>query len=397
MKLLAISRSRTLMQSSLRRCRWCHKPQTGEYLRQSLEAVIADLLKAKLVIFRGWCSIREFLCTTHCGLVSLFQVLSAMDSWKHESLFVDWIKRQAIARAAVNERTRNLPTFEERHATLRAIHHSLQQLRPFMVGQELELTWLDQLINYVQRLEASEPSRTPEEQFNHLYVLRKWLFWVPIQLLERQTRKGSAMLVLAYFYATALALEPLFPDIGSVFCAATALRPLDQILQQTTLMQAQQGYGPDAMQIGSLMHFPQQAVIGYRERNPWTQADDAVKLEQPQHGTYRDAASFDKDAISYAHVGNLSPAFTPAPLHATPARASLGSHSPFLEVPASQSGGPVHEGYGFSHGTSEWGVAPSPGFPPHGFVAPEEQTYDYGLPHSGFRGGFVPSSTRIWT
>jgi hypothetical protein len=97
----------------------------------------------------------------------------------------------------------------------------------------MEAYWVDQLLSYLQRLQATPPAQSPEEQFSQSYMMRKWLFWVPVSLLQRQGGKGPAMLTLAHFYATALTLEPLFPDLGASFCSALALPARFQLPQPT--------------------------------------------------------------------------------------------------------------------------------------------------------------------
>ena len=244
-----------------------------------------------------------------------------------------------------------------------------------MGGNEVELHWLNQLITYVQRLQSLGVAATPEEQFSQMYYLRKWLFWVPISLLQRRSSQGATMVTLAYFYSTALALEPLFPDLGASFCGALALPPLESIINFTTSMQAANG-------LANLMQFPQQTAINYRNRTLQAQ-QLALQQESPM-------LNINLDALSYASMGNLSPAFVPSPLyHGTPQSASA-SQSPFLEIPTPQSG--------FSYGTQGWGMAASPAFPGHMYPSQEDQTYGYvpSMSMGGFRGGFVPPPP-VWT
>jgi hypothetical protein len=91
------------------------------------------------------------------------------------------------------------------------IHASLQRLQPYLNRNDQETKWVDQLKGYLDRLRVSNDPQTPEEQFNQLYALRKWLFWVPISLLAAKRGDVNVLVVLAHFYATALALEPMFP------------------------------------------------------------------------------------------------------------------------------------------------------------------------------------------
>jgi hypothetical protein len=282
----------------------------------------------------------------------------------------------------------------DRTVILQTTIQSLQRLQYGLVGLDMEAYWVDQLLSYLQRLQATPPAQSPEEQFSQSYMMRKWLFWVPVSLLQRQGGKGPAMLTLAHFYATALTLEPLFPDLGASFCSALALPALENIINVTTAMHSDAGLESASSEIATLMSFPQQAAFNYRSQ-----------LMQSQPGAAMQSApiayDFTADMTNYTTTGNLSPAFAPSTPHYTAsASTSVSSSStPYLEVPISQS-----SQTGFSYGTSSWGAMPSPGFPPQAYTSGlEGDMYDMnglslggvqGVP--GFRGGFV-SPLPVWT
>lgn len=280
----------------------------------------------------------------------------------------------------------------DRSVILQNSIQSLQRLQYGLVGLDMEAYWVEQLMSYLQRLQATAPAQSPDEQFSQYYMLRKWLFWVPVSLFQRQGGKGPAMLTLAHFYATALTLEPLFPDLGASFCSALALPALENIISVTTAMRSEQGLDSATSEIANLMQFPQQAAFSYRSQ-----------LMQSQPGASIQSAplayDFSADMSNYAATGNLSPAFAPSTPHYTPsASGSVSSSSTaYLEVPP-----PQQQQAGFGYGTSSWGAMPSPGFPPQAYTASLEtgDLYDTsglslgGVP--GFRGGFV-SPLPIWT
>jgi hypothetical protein len=258
----------------------------------------------------------------------------------------------------------------------------------------MEAYWVEQLLSYLHRLQATPAPQSPEEQFSQSYMVRKWLFWVPVSLLQRQGGKGPAMLTLAHFYATALTLEPLFPDLGASFCSALALPALENIVNVTNAMRSEQGLDNTSSEIASLMQFPQQAVFNYRGQLMQSHPSAAI---QPVPTTY----DFSADMNNFAATGNLSPAFAPSTPHYTPsASTSVSSSStPYLEVPSQSAQ------TGFSYNTSSWGAMPSPGFPPQAYSSGFEggDMYDMNgmtlgsvqdVP--GFRGGFV-SPLPIWT
>jgi hypothetical protein len=304
-----------------------------------------------------------------------------MQDWKYESLFAEYIAEEDLV--ATSFRThRRQPSVNptERAVILQNIAQALQRLQFALNGQDLELHWVKQLLAYIQRLQSMSAPRSAEDQFTQLYILRKWLFWVPITLLRRQGGQGAAMLALSHFYATALALEPLFPDLGSSFCSAMALPPLEAIINVTDAMRSEQSVTASSMEIDTLMQFPRQTALSYRSH--------AIQINQPTIQQDSPMIHFNPETLSYASIGNISPAFAPStPSHyGTPLSAS--SQSPFLEVPSANPS--------FGYGTQNWATVPSQGFPQ--VSSPQdEQIYGYMPPMGGgFRGGCV-ESVPIWT
>ena len=300
-----------------------------------------------------------------------------MQSWKHESIFAEYINEEdLLVGAYIPSRQMTSPDSTERFTILGNTVHALQQLQRALMGHEGESYWIGQLLQYIQRLQASSPAQTPDEQFSHLYLLRKWLFWVPVLLLERQGSQGPAMLTLAHFYATALALEPMYPDLGSAFCARVAFAPLETIISVTEAMQSQRAMDQNTMEIASLMQYPQQMAMRFRTK--------ILELQQGRMASDSTLLNVNPETLSYTSIGNLSPAFAPSPLHSAGGHLS-SSQSSYLEVPVSQSG--------FTYGTQSWGAIPSPGFPP---LASQHDDQLYGYSLGGFRGGFVTPAP-IWT
>jgi len=202
------------------------------------------------------------------------------------------------------------------------------------------------------------------------------LFWIPVSLLRRQGGQGPAMLTLAHFYATALALEPLFPDLGSSFCSAMALPPLEAIIGVTNAMQSQHVNDASSMEIASLMQYPRQTAVSYRNR--------AIQYMHPNAQRENMTPPISPPTLDYTSVSSLSPAFTPStPAYSTP-QPSSSLNAPFLEVPGSQ--------------PSFTFAMPSPGFPPQVYTSQEGHMYELygGMSLSNFGGGFV-TTTPIWT
>nr|POF24078.1 hypothetical protein CFP56_55014 [Quercus suber] len=345
----------------------------GSFSHANADAVLATslLLSWQTTDWRSWSSLRA-------GVQS---VLSTMQSWKHESIFVEYITDDDMFASSLRSHQRRSSMDQaESTVTVQNIIASLQMLQMSLAGQEYELDRVNQLITYIQQLQTVKFPQSPEEQFNNLYQLRKWLFWTPAALLQRQGSQGAALLTVAHYYAVALAIEPLFPDLGQAFISGLALGSLESIFSVTNAM-AEHGLHAASLEIASLMQFPRQAAMNYRSH-----AASTSQLTGQDAGMF----SVDPETLTYTTIGSLSPAFVASPLHyGSEHHTPSSSHSSYLEVPSNQ----ASSGYT----TQTWGAVPSPSFAPHAFTVPEEQDYDYDDPSLGnFRGGFV-TATPIWT
>lgn len=361
----------------------------GNFSHQIADAVLAAslLMLWQATDWRSWSSLRAGIQsvskTRHSrpGSTMLMdlKVLTAMQSWKHESVFAEYIAEEDLFAASFQtHRRRHSMSSAERNVVLQNTIHALQRLRLALAGHDNELRRTSELLEYVQRLQGADPPASAEEQFNHLYYLRKWMFWVPVSLLQQEGGgQGPAVMTVAHFYSTVLDLEPLFPDLGSSFCAAMALPALESVFSTMSTMGASQQMNPLVQEIVGMMQHPQNAALNYRSR-----AMLAQTLMMPQ----MPITTITPDALSYTTVGNLSPAFRPLPLD-NPTPQSSGSYSSYLEVPGPSSNS------SFSYGTQSWGTASSPGFTtmPSEYGMPDETSY------GGFQAGLVASPAPIWT
>ncbi len=171
-------------------------------------------------IRRSWSSLRTGIQSVSGATLGVrteadpTQIIGAMQSWKYESIFAEFITEEDMVSTSFRTHRRK-PSINptERATLLHQTVQALQRAQMALMGNEVELHWLNQLIAYVQRLQSLNPAQSPEEQFSQMYYLRKWLLWVPVSLLQRRGGSAATMITLGYFYSTALALEPLFPDL----------------------------------------------------------------------------------------------------------------------------------------------------------------------------------------
>ncbi|KAJ5062046.1 hypothetical protein J3E74DRAFT_38957 [Bipolaris maydis] len=365
------------------------------FTKHNSDAVLASslLLAWQATDWRGWASL----------VTGTKTVIQSMQPWRHESLFADYIAEHTPMPDRHFMNPISTPISPEAHRehinTLVDIHASLQRLQPYLVHNEQESKWVDQLKGYLDRLRSSGQAQSPEEQFNQLYALRKWLFWVPISLLAAKRGDIIVLVILAHFYATALALEPMFPDVASVFVADLSVRPLEEITQ---LVQAFQDprYDSHVQTMSYLVQFPLDMATSYKGRREWARQQSMAMPPMQQPSSYP-LESINQDLenqiaqYSYSQSQSLSPAFAPSPLTFLPAGMASTPTSPYLEVPRSSTAVDAY-GTASSYASSNSYASPlgSPValLPP--YSAPQEHAISFGMP-SGYPSGFV--ATPIWT
>jgi hypothetical protein len=324
-----------------------------------------------------------------------------MQPWRHESLFADYINEHTpmpnrhfmnSISTIVSQDARN-----QQLITLADIHSSLQRIQPYLSRNDQEAKWVDQLKGYLDRLRASSPAQSPEEQYNQLYALRKWLFWVPISLLSAKRGDVNVLVVLAHFYATALALEPMFPDVASVFVSDLSLRPLEEIAQVVQGYQDPR-YDSRIQTMSYLVQYPADMASSYKSRRDWMrqQITNVSPVQEPSFALETINLDLENQITQYSYGQSLSPAFAPSPLTFMPPGLSSTPTSPYLEVPRTTTVDGYTNSYASSNYASSSYASPmgSPAtvlLPP--YATGQEHGFDYGM--SGYSSGFV--ATPIWT
>lgn len=329
-------------------------------------------------------------------MLIFLQVIHAMQPWRHESMFADYIAEHSPMPTKNFMNPISSPVSaqarREHLAILTDISNSLQRLQPYLNRHDQESKWVDQLRGYIERLRVSNSAQTAEDQFGQLYALRKWLFWVPISLLAAKRGDVTVLVVLAHFYATGVALEPLFRNVGSVFCANLALGPLEEIIQ---IVQSYQdpAYDQRTHAISYLIQYPSDMASSYKTRRDWTrqQVADGSPVQQPPYGLESLNVEIQNQIAQYSYGQSLSPAFAPSPLTFIPSGMASGQTSPYLEVPRT-----TMEAFPTTSYVSPLG---SPATVPPTYSVPEEHVFSFSTP-MGMPMGYHPSgfvATPIWT
>ncbi|KAI9808144.1 MAG: hypothetical protein M1825_004601 [Sarcosagium campestre] len=274
---------------------------------------------------------------------------------------------------------------------------SLQKVERFVEGRTEEAAGLQELMAFARRLKTIITLDSVADQFDQLQPLRSWLFWPAISFLTRTNADASVIVLLAHFYAAALAVEPLFPDAGGTYFASLSMGPLEQLINAFEATRATQHFGYE-LQIGSdLMEFPTRIYISFRSRMGWLQqSTPAYPALQACHSPYGDAfTSLEIDSDSNEQD------LRPDELHATYSEGNEWLKTEQLHSPAlldmSQARHRLAIPPPFEASLSEYDASALHGFGYAGDRSPlaeEDQTCPLAT-MAQYAGGFVPPA--LWT
>ncbi len=259
-----------------------------------------------------------------------------MQPWKNESSLQNIILEQDFAITLTFPALIQSPPSRASHAdylgTLHQIFASLENLQPHLNGRVRESSYVEQLMDYIQRLLRVQPAQSPEEQFNHLYIFRKsFLFWTPTEMLKSTSRDYLSLVVIAYFYVTALQLQDLFPDVAPAFCSTMVLPPLNEIFVAfDALEQKPAAPNQNLQELLSLLEYPKQVMVSYQSSTLGV-SRQAAQVVQSDFGTVKSELSYSIEA--FGRPPQPSPAFfVPPVMRRLSNEMSSTRGSPFLDV-----------------------------------------------------------------
>ncbi|CAK7568102.1 MAG: hypothetical protein SEPTF4163_006085, partial [Sporothrix epigloea] len=235
----------------------------GTFSRATSDAILAAslVLSWQATDWRSWTQLMQ-------GTRS---VIDAMDPWKHESQFGDFIAESSTFPTAppspVPDRKPNQPRKED----LQVFQHTIQQLQrveTFLKQNKEDFQTISQLINFVKG--ARKESNTPvAQQFARLRPLRDWLFWTPVRFLQNGGTSPSSLISIAHLYTVALVMERLFPEIGAAYFGSLSINPVEEIARRLLSINVNSTYGGDVQTPLTLMEFSIDVVSEFRSRMGW--------------------------------------------------------------------------------------------------------------------------------
>ncbi|KAH8815862.1 hypothetical protein F5884DRAFT_198179 [Xylogone sp. PMI_703] len=316
----------------------------GSFSSQNSDAVLAAslLLSWQATDWRGWTQLMQ-------GTSS---VIDAMQPWKHESQFGEFIAEQSTfptappspapgSKKLSQPRKQDLDALNQAYAQLQKVEAHLKENRE-------DPKAITQLMSFVRGIRKLSASHTAAQRFEMLNPLRAWLFWLPVMFLQQTRGSPSALVILAHYYTVALVVEPLFPEIGAAYFGSLSLGPIEEIARRIFSISLAQPSDGEMQTPLNLMEYPIDMVAKFRSRMGWVQPERTASfptfnstgyIQEPQHdGIY----PYGNPAFSYSHehVMAMTPVSEP---NSTMSPLSIDPYSgQYLGVPSPSGYGGYH-------------------------------------------------------
>jgi hypothetical protein len=224
-------------------------------------------------------------------------VMDAMETWKNESLFVDFINDSRTFPTAPPSPALDHKSSQPAKEDLDAYQHTLQQLQSVEAylkhsKQEPLTKSMGLLISFLKGSRKVSPTYSVVQQFDRLRPLRTYLFWLPIEMLQKNAASPNALLTMAQYYMVALLMERLFPEIGTAYFGSLCIGPVEDIARRLFSMSQSSGNDPIVVKPLSMMEVPIETVKEFRSRMGWSQP-----VRTPSFPTFSHPSMYGSEAV----------------------------------------------------------------------------------------------------
>ncbi|KAF4213383.1 hypothetical protein CNMCM5878_000017 [Aspergillus fumigatiaffinis] len=288
----------------------------GTFSKENCEAILASsmLLSWQASDWQTWASLQQGLTT----------VLNAMHPiWKHESELAVLLENQRYL-GCTNSPVMTGYRFEDADlASLDQTIVALQSVQKRVVHNHEYYTRIGELLDFVRNFQMDLLSQTPEQAFERVQPLRRWLFWLPAAMLRGGDADIGALAILAQFYAVGVALDSLFPDMGGAYLGPLSVGPVEEIYRIVVTRSTADPFSPELQLAMSLMDLPRHIVARYKSRLQWSprhSLDHCSPTPPSPYRNYHDyrlASSSSPSATSATYAPYTPP--LESPLHSPPA------------------------------------------------------------------------------
>lgn len=283
----------------------------GTFSNDNSEAILAasTLLSWQTTEWQSWASLQKGITT----------VLSTMHPvWKQKSEIAQFLESQRYlgctnspAMSGFQFQEKNLASVDR---TITALENAQEQV---LHSHQEHYCRIGELLDFLRHFRKNLPKQTPQEAFECVQPLRQWLFWLPPAMLRGGETDISALAILSQFFATAVTLDAVFPDLGGAYLGPLSMGPIEDIYRIIAARNTTDPFNPELQLALALMDLPQQAVAQYKSRLYLSQRSSIDYTSPPPPSPYAPVQDFQAASSSSP---STSPSFTPytPPLHSPP-------------------------------------------------------------------------------
>ena len=235
----------------------------------------------------GWHLDCKIVLPTFLGAqTDLYQVLSSMDPWRHNSRLADYVQHHVVPQPRSFVPTPigsyNAPPLPDDDSSLQDCIHTLGLLQEYFPSNHPLRAYVDDIRQTAQDIDICYARMPAHQLFEKLQSFRARLLWMPISLAQGAENSGLNLLIIAHLYAVGLSIDSSIPELnGAAFGALTA-GPIEEIDRRL-----RRGHSPhfqpsfESARLDSMMQFPRQIAARNRYRlSTVNQASDVLSSGQ---------------------------------------------------------------------------------------------------------------------
>ena len=246
--------------------------------------------------------------------------MSAMRQWIHESDLARYLENQRTVTRARTPATPTMPHAQMSipHEDLRRVEQittALHNLRLRLSSSEELTEHAGRLLEHLQELQRDLSVQAPEQAFTRLQPLRDLIFWLPSSILHAGESDLASLTLLSHLYASALAIEPLFPNIGGAYLGGMSVLPLERVHDMLRTRRTTQPQDTSIQVALSLIDAPIQIMTSYRLRQRHN-SQSSQGMEGYHYSPHGSPYTAPQMPVSTSTDAIIAPQYSNSPRHA---------------------------------------------------------------------------------
>ncbi|PWY90024.1 C6 transcription factor rosa-like protein [Aspergillus heteromorphus CBS 117.55] len=233
----------------------------GAFSKDNCDAILAAsiILSWQASEWQSWASLQQGLTT----------VLSSMHPlWKQESELAIFLENQRYLGCTNTPVMSGYQFQDEDLASLDQTIVALQAIQKRVAHNHEHYRRIGELLEFVRHFQRDLLSQTPEQAFERMQPLRRWLFWLPPAMLRPEDADMGSLAVLAQFFGVGVVLDSLFPDLGGAYLGPLSIGPIEEIYRVVLARSTADPFHPDAQLALSAMDLPRHIPLPQPARLP---------------------------------------------------------------------------------------------------------------------------------